>query len=221
MSGHTRFSTAVEFRVDGETVLATGDQYFLQDLDSDGDSAAMHNHVYRNGAVIESFARSMDMMDAVAPTLILPGHGDAYRYTPSVRDRFVSYSDDYARLHRQILPVDEPGFDVDARAGWLAPYRSVLDVEGPVELEAHVRNPFPEAATLTVRLVAANGAVSAAETIHLDGRTEGSLPVTIDLSTGRTELMMRRMPVALEMWSGDRRFGQVAEALVTVGYRRF
>jgi glyoxylase-like metal-dependent hydrolase (beta-lactamase superfamily II) len=218
MSGHTEFSTAVEFAVDGETILATGDQYFLQDFDEQGRKPAMHNHVYRNGAVLTSFEESQKILDNVSPTVILPGHGEAYRYTKAHRDRFVEYGDEYRKIHEQLLPLDAPNFDVDSRAGWLEPYRLCSERAQPVELTAHVRNPFDRGEEFTVRLVTREGLRSADVTVHVPARGEGIAKLVLDPPAG---FDCRRMPVALEMVGGERRFGQVAEALLTIGRRYF
>lgn len=218
MSGHTRFSTAIEIGVDGEKVLATGDQYFLQDHDPSGNAPAMHNHVYRNGATIDSFAESQRMLDAVSPTVVLPGHGDAYRFTESIRRRFADYSAQYESMHRRILPLHEPIFEVDGRAAWLEPYRTRLDSATEIEYTVHVRNPYPTDATLYLLAVAPTGDRSAEESIALAPRAEGETTIVLPLPAGHT---CRRMPVALELRSDDRLFGRVAEALVTVGHPEF
>lgn len=218
MSGHTRFSTAIEIGVDGETVLATGDQYFLQDHNPFGDAPAMHNHVYRNGASIDSFAESHRMLDAVSPTVILPGHGDAYRMTESIRRRFADYDSRYESMHRRILPLEGPVFEVDGRAAWLEPYRSRLDSAADIAYTVHVRNPYPTEATLYLTIIAPTGDASAETSLSLGPRAEGVTRVVLPLPAGHT---CRRMPVALELRSDERLFGQVAEALVTIGNSEF
>lgn len=218
MSGHTRFSTAVELSVDGETVLATGDQYFLQDFDPDGNKPAMHNHVYRNGATLTSFDESQRMLDDVEPTLVLPGHGDAYRYTENHRRRFADYAADYRAFHERILPLQEPNFGVDGRGGWLVPYRTRLDAARTIRYVAHVRNPYPTRHELQLRIVGPNGIAGKVETVSLPGGGEAEVEIPLELPPGTT---CRRMAVGLEMRAGTRPFGLIAEALVTVGHQEF
>ena len=218
MSGHTRYSTAIEFTVDGETVLATGDQYFLQDFDPEGSAPAMHNHVYRNGATISSFAESGAMLDRVRPTLILPGHGDAYHINDSVRRRFADYGREYETIHRRILPLEEPGFGVDARAAWIEPYRTRIDTAAPIEFTVHLRNPFPRESALEATLVCPNGSRSPAGSVTIPGQGEGTIDLALSFEPGFT---CRRMPVVVELSGGGRQFGQVAEALVTIGHPEF
>ena len=138
MSGHTRWSTSISFRADDITFLATGDQYFFNDWNSTdfAHNSAMHNHVYRNGAVLESFHASNAILHRVNPEMILPGHGTAYRTNEDFFRLIEKYADDYTALHTRAMPLgaDDVHFEVDSRGGWLYPYRTRLDAAAPLEL---------------------------------------------------------------------------------------
>ena len=79
-----------------------------------------------------------------------------------------------------------------------------------------VRNPLPEVATLTVRLVGPEGWEGSHVDLDAGPRAEVSGTLTI-----RPAGACRRQPIAAELLVGDLSFGQVAEALVTVGGEAF
>jgi glyoxylase-like metal-dependent hydrolase (beta-lactamase superfamily II) len=217
MSGHTRFSTLIEFEADGKKVIATGDQYFFMET-GDGSKTFMQNHVYRNGAVLESFRESNELLRAIGPELVLPGHGDAYDVDDSLYRIFERYEAVYRELHERLLPLEGNHFEVDARAAWLTPYRRRVDSATRLEYRATVRNPSPDRADITVRLVGPGGWDSDPVTTRIAGRSEKVLTCSITPPTGTT---CRRRAVALELFVDGEPFGQVAEALVTIGERFF
>jgi glyoxylase-like metal-dependent hydrolase (beta-lactamase superfamily II) len=218
MTGHTRWSTLVTFSADGETFAATGDQYFFQGTPAgDFDRAAwLQNHVYRNGASLDSFRRSCELLKRVRPTMILPGHGPAYRTDEGFFRALDRYAEEYALVHRTAMPLgdEQVHFDVDSRAGWLVPYRTRLDDARPIPYRATIRNPMPQAADLSVRLVGPRGWKGSSAAVAAGARQEVTADLTITPPPGTA---CRRQPIALELSVGQRRFGQVAEALVTIG----
>jgi hypothetical protein len=86
----------------------------------------------------------------------------------------------------------------------------------PVTVTVTVRNPLPEATTLAVRLVGPEG--WRGDEITLDAAPRAEVSGTLAI---RPAGPCRRQPIAAELLVGDRSFGQVAEALVTVGGERF
>ena len=220
MSGHTRWGTLIEFEVDGMQVVATGDQYFFHDFGEPEKAPIMHNHVYRNGALLESFAESNKLMFKIKPDLILPGHGNAYRTSNVFYKKLSEYASDYLELHRRIMPLEDRDvhFNVDSRAGWLEPYRTLR--EEPCELcfRAVTRNPYNKTAKLHLRLVGPEGWKTSSRSVSAEARAETSVELSI---TPPKETKCRRQPIALELNIGDHCFGQIAEALVTIGYKIF
>jgi hypothetical protein len=220
MSGHTRFSSLVSLNVDGERIVATGDQYFFQDFDHPGAGPASHNHVYRNGAVIDSFRESHEALARLAPTIILPGHGTAYRVPDEFLTWTSAYGDEYERIHRSLMPISthDVHFEVDSRAGWLEPYRKLVEHAGRLVYRAHVRNPYPEPALLELRMIVPDGWSGGQLRVHAGARSEIEVELEVNPPTGT---VCRRTPVALELRCGDRSFGQIAEALITIGHDIF
>ena len=220
VSGHTRYSTIVALNVDGERVVATGDQYFFRDFERPGQGPAMHNHVYRNGAVLSSFRESQAVVEELQPTIILPGHGSAYRVPEAFYGWIDGYREEYERIHRDLMPLDddEGHFEVDSRAGWLEPYRVRRNDATEFTITAHVRNPYPASARITLRLILPEGWRAGEAVVELGPREEGSARFTVRPSA---HAVCRRRPIALEMTADGHPFGQIAEALVTLGEDRF
>ncbi len=110
------------------------------------------------------------------------------------------------------LAATDVHFDVDSCGGWLWPYRLHLADGETATVRATVRNPLPHAATLEVRLVGPAGWVGGAAALTAAARAEVSCELTMTVAGE-----CRRRPIALELVADGRPFGQVAEALVTVG----
>jgi len=227
LSGHTRFSAAVAFEVDGVRFAHTGDQYqLLERFESSAREAApdwlttkvLANHVYRNGAFLDSFARSARWLRAWRPDVVLSGHQPAMWTNEAFFDRVDEWTESYERMHERsmVLGGDEVHFGLDSWGGWIRPYRSHLPAPAPLTVEATVRNPLPTEAELEVRLVGPTGWNGSSTRLRAAPRAEVSCTLSITPAGP-----CRRQPVAIELTAGGLPFGQVAEALVTVGSPEF
>ena len=110
----------------------------------------------------------------------------------------------------------ETHFDLDSWGGWIWPYRTVKPGPEPVNLTVTVRNPYPRGATLEVKLEGPEGWSGTGATLSAGPREEVSCQLQITPAGA-----CRRQPVAVDLVADGRPFGQVAEALVTVGGDRF
>ena len=226
ISGHTRFATMISFEADGKRFVATGDQFFFQDFERPGHGAAAHNHVYRNGAWLTSIRESVDIITSLRPDVILPGHGPAYSTTDEWFEWVARYADNYEEIHTRLMPLDEQAthFEVDSRAAWMVPYRThhTDHAEGRADRElrftVHVRNPYPDRTTLTITPGVPGGWRANSTEITLDGRAEGETTVRV-VAPG--DARVRRLPITVDLEGPDQRFGEVAEALVTIGFAQF
>lgn len=222
ISGHTRWSTLISFRADDTTFMATGDQYFCRDWETMDFAAvgAMHNHVYRNGAVLESLHASNAILERVRPEMILPGHGEAYRTDEEFFRAFRNYAEEYVAIHKRAMPLEEEDvhFEVDSRGAWLYPYRARLDSAAPLPYRATVRNPLGTAAEIVARMVGPDGWERSAAKIQVGPHAEVTMELTLTPTAGA---VCRRQPVALEVTIDGLPFGQLAEALVTIGHPEF
>jgi glyoxylase-like metal-dependent hydrolase (beta-lactamase superfamily II) len=224
MSGHTRFSAAIFFEADGKRFAHTGDQHFFLQSDAPGGNSdwtgaqIMQNHVFRNGAFLDSFRESAGILRDWRPDIVLSGH----RLPMHTNDAFFTlveaWGDEFARLHRSAMALGdaEPHFGLDSWGGWIWPYRSHVQEGEAVSLCVTVRNPLPVAAVLTVRLVGPEGWQGGSVEVKAGPRQEVSCPLSISPAGP-----CRRQPIAAELGVDGRTFGQVTEALVTVGGPHF
>jgi len=225
MNGHTRFSALIGFEADGKRFVHTGDQYFF--IGEGGDwnigrdwktTHMMHNHVYRNGALLGGYAQSGKWMLDWRPEIVLNGH-QAPLYTDDDFFALIArWSQEYEEIHRRAMALgeEEVHFNLDSWGGWIWPYRTHLAEPGPAVVRVTVRNPYPRAATLDVKLVGPPGWLGTGRSLQADARAEVSADLTIT-----PDGPCRRQPFAVELIANGRPFGQVAEALMTVGGSEF
>lgn len=229
-TGHTRFESLIGFEVDGIRYAHTGDQYgftmrgpverpaneaLVGDPIVDWTSlVSTDNHVYRGGALLDSFARSGAWLRDWEPDMVLSGH-----WPPIETSReFFAIIDERARhyeaAHRRLMPLDPDSihFNVDSWAGWLSPYRLHLAVGEIGVIRATARNPFDHEAHLDIRLAGPSSWARGSATLVAPPRSE----VTCVLNF-TPDAPCRRRPIALDLVADGRPFGQVAEALITVG----
>jgi glyoxylase-like metal-dependent hydrolase (beta-lactamase superfamily II) len=224
MSGHTRFSAAISFVVDGVHYMHCGDQYLsaghVRERPRRTDyrpewktDPPYPTWVYRNGLTLASYEESAALVRRERPDVMLSGHQPPFPVDDAFLEAIEQQARDFAAAHRaaMVLDDDAPHFGADSWGGWVVPYRTTLPQPGAMRATAHVRNPLPEAATLEVRLVGPDGCAGPWASGIADGRAEVAIDVTMQLPQA-----CRCRPVAIELVADGRPFGQVAEALVTV-----
>jgi glyoxylase-like metal-dependent hydrolase (beta-lactamase superfamily II) len=230
-SGHTRFENMIGFEVDGIKYAHSGDQYGFVSRSSlerhvdewrlSGERitdwasvVGMNNHIYRCGAQLDSFARSGAWLKEWRPDVVLSGHWPAFQTDQAFFDLIDEGARFYEESHTRLMPLgaDDTHFNVDSWAGWLCPYRLHLAEGETGTVRATVRNPYPHEASIDVRLVGSTGWVGSSATLTATARAEVSCDLRIT-----PDGPCRRRPIAIELVADGRPFGQVAEALVTVG----
>lgn len=222
MSGHTRFAALIGFEADGRRFAHTGDQYFFQkgwDWDKDAvppfaDNPVSQNHVYRNGSLLDGYAQSTRWMLDWKPDIVTQGHQQPFFTDADFFRRIEDWTRDYENLHRAAMALGDGDahFNLDGWGGWIWPYRVHLPEPGPAAVRVTVRNPLPRAAQLEVRLVGRTGWAASSKILAAPARGE----VSCELEITPTE-RCRRHPFAVELTADGQPFGQVAEALITVG----
>jgi glyoxylase-like metal-dependent hydrolase (beta-lactamase superfamily II) len=221
MSGHTRFAALIGFEADGKRFAHTGDQYFFNNgVTSFADNSRSQNHVFRNGALLDGYQVSGEWMLNWKPNVVLQGHQDAM-WTDAAFFRHISeWTMDYAELAKRIMPLGEAEahFDLDSWGGWIWPYRTHLKDASKFALTITVRNPQPTEAELTITPALPAGWSSDPPQVQLNAaaRQEVSTMITVT-PVGAC----RRQPIAVDLGVNNKRFGQVAEALVTIGFEQF
>ncbi len=226
MNGHTRFAALIGFEADGKRIAHTGDQYFF--LDTHGnwtteltrwdDKQIAQNHVYRNGALLDGYAQSATWLGTWRPEIILSGHQPPMYTNADFFDLIDRWASEYADLHRRVMALgaEEAHFNLDSWGGWIWPYRSHVASVRPIEVLVTLRNPLPHTATLEVRLVGPQGWQGSSVEVRAEARAEVSVRLSITPNGP-----CRRQPYAVDLTADGRPFGQVAEALLTVGGAAF
>lgn len=223
MSGHTQFSCLVLLEFDGRRVAHTGDQLFFLDpatnqLTGPENGQAFTNHVYRNGLALGCYREFAERLRDFRPELILSGHAKPYSASETFWARLEAAAQDFDTAHAAILSIgaDEIHFGADGTAAKLFPYELQVDRGvARVALTGWARNPLGENTLMRVRLVTSRAGWSGtALNLLVQPREERTFALELNLPAGEC---CHRVPIALELSAGGRRFGQVAEAWVTVG----
>ncbi|HEY3473461.1 MAG TPA: MBL fold metallo-hydrolase, partial [Anaerolineales bacterium] len=205
LPGHARHAVGVEFEVDGQRVLATGDQY-------QGKKNLLWNYVYQNRYAVGDYTASAKVFARVCPDLILPGHAQPLPVTPAYLKKIVADAETLDRLHRELL-FETPDLGAEGFIARIVPYQMTARAGETMQIEVEVRNPFPQAEESIIRLVVPQGwdATPNIQILQISGMCQLSFNVTPPPS-----LAVRRARIAVDLTIAGQRFGQQAEALVTV-----
>jgi glyoxylase-like metal-dependent hydrolase (beta-lactamase superfamily II) len=205
LPGHTRHAVGVEFEVDGQRVLATGDQY-------QGDDGLIWNYVYQNRYAVGDYTSSAKLYDRVCPDLILPGHWQPLRVTPEYLQKIVADAETLDCLHRDLLP-ESPDLGAEGFIARIVPYQVTALAGKTIPLEVEIRNPFPQSEEAVIRLVMPQGwqAAPNIQILQIPGICQ--LLFTVTPPPG---LIVRRARLAIDLTIAGQRFGQQAEALITI-----
>jgi len=204
--GHTLYAAAVGFEVDGRRVVATGDQYAFTD------DRVLLNYQYRNGFRRGDYAKSALLLDEIEPDLAISGHWLPAALDGSLRAELREAGERVALLHEQLLP--DEGLGEQGFAARIEPYRSEVAGGATLELEVAIRNPFARAERATVVLATPEGfeASPGTATVDLGAHEEAVVRFTLRPGDGP----VRRARIAADVTIGSARFGEQAEALVTI-----
>jgi glyoxylase-like metal-dependent hydrolase (beta-lactamase superfamily II) len=210
LPGHTLYAAAIELEVDGTRVLAIGDQQG----GGEADDRDVLNYQYRNRFQIDDYVASAELYARLRTELLLGGHWEPRRVTEKYLAALLEDGRRLAALHRRLLPLDDVDLGAEGFAARIAPYRSRVARGETVELAVEIVNPFSRTATAEVRLVApaAWRVEPVVQRIELgaSGTGRAAFRVAVD------DLQRRQVPLAADVTVDGTRFGQQAEALVTV-----
>ncbi len=208
LPGHTQYAVAIEFEVDGLRFLATGDQYH-------GEDGLGWNYVYQSGFAIDDYTAGAKLYQRLAPDYILSGHWQPLRVTPEYLQKILTDAETLSRLHRELLP-ETPHVPPEGFIAKILPYQITALAGERTTVEVEIYNPFSSPQVALIQLVVPQGWV-----------VEGSPQiVTIDhihrlaFKVTPPNVAVRRARLAVDITVGEQRFGQQAEALVTVLPRR-
>jgi hypothetical protein len=206
------FAAAIEFEVDGRRVVATGDQQDGRWVT--GERPETLNYQYRNRFRIDDFRQSAELYARLRPDLMISGHWLPRPVTDDYLAALLVAGTELAALHRELLPLEEVDFGAEGFGARIEPYRSALLVGEAVALRVFVRNPFRRDVEACVRLAVPEAwTVEPAEALAVLGALgEGH----VDFGVRPSAAPVRRARLAADLTVDGARFGQQAEALVTV-----
>jgi glyoxylase-like metal-dependent hydrolase (beta-lactamase superfamily II) len=223
MSGHTRFATLICMEIDGTRVAHTGDQIFFSTPDGlayGPDSRSFTNHVYKNGLDIGCYKDTLERLKAFKPELVITGHTQPYRPDGNWLSKIEVGANAFDDAHESLMHLgnNDVHFGPESQGGKLKPYMVRLDEPSEITFSGWIINPFPSDQTATITLVGPDIWTSTTASVKLGPREQKNIVISI---TPPSDTTCRRQPVALDLVVGDRPFGQVTEALVTIGHPRF
>jgi len=234
LPGHTLYQVAIEFVVDGMRVLAVGDQFvdlawlfYLQSQSLPvGDSelgplppATKQNYVYRNRFSLSDYRATAKLYHDVRPDIMVYGHWPPSHVDAAHFARLDGLGTDLERIHRDLLPLDEVDFGAEGAGAWIRPYRSEVAAGLELALAVEILNPFSWPEKAEVHLVVPDGWScrpddgSDPRPTRLDAHGTAVVRFCVQPPAG---VAVRRARIAADVTVGARRFGQLAEALVTV-----
>ncbi len=214
LPGHTLYAAAIEFEVDGRKVLATGDQQ--NGMWVANERPEILNYQYRNGFRFDDFIRSAELYRRLRPDLMISGHWLPRPVTDDYLDMLLEAGKRLAHLHRELLPLDHVDFGASGFGARIEPYRTELVAGDAVTLTVLVRNPFRRDEEATVRLVLPHGWSSEPAEQRVAVGPLGEAALAFVVRTPADAPPQRRARLAAELSVGEARFGQQAEALVTI-----
>ena len=212
LPGHTLFACAIAFEVDGQKVLATGDQ---QDGGwVAGERPELLNYQYRNRFEVDDFVKSARLYQQLRPDLMISGHWAPRRVTDEYLQMLMARGQELARVHREVLPLEEFDFGANGFGARIEPYQSLVPSGGRAEVTVWVKNPFNRSETATVELAVPAGwsARPQRREVVLEPLAEAG----VAFGLVPTSEPVTRARIAAELKVGGWDFGQQAEALVTV-----
>jgi glyoxylase-like metal-dependent hydrolase (beta-lactamase superfamily II) len=213
LPGHTLYAVAIAFEVDGQVVVATGDQ-------QDGGWVAgarpeFLNYQYKNRFRVDDFVKSAELYRRLKPDLLISGHWAPRPVTSTYLDHLLVQGEHLAKLHRELLPLDTVDFGAEGFGARIEPYRSQVRAGETATLTATICNPFSHESEAVVAAVVPTGWAGSPEVsrVVLSANGNANVTIAVEIPSGES---CRRARVAVDLCVGGVRFGQQAEALIDV-----
>jgi glyoxylase-like metal-dependent hydrolase (beta-lactamase superfamily II) len=214
--GQTEFHSVISARIDGKTVAFTGDNYFLHDVVVGGqhEQRPKQTMIFRNSFQLAMHRRCVEVMRAIEPELICPGHDGVL----SCDQRALDHYADFVALKEQSFraavaaPVDH---HIDLFWARVRPYLATVAPGARLEYTLMLRNNLERTATYAARMLAPADGSGPGElrTVTLAPDAHGELNLTVRAPASPTG---GRVVLTTEILIDGRSQGPVAEALVSV-----
>lgn len=202
--GHTLYAVAIEFIVDGKKVLAIGDQYEYDHF----------NYVYQNGFRSKDYRLSAELYRKIAPDLLISGHNEPIEVTEEYLNDIRKMGDELEELHTQLLPLVHHDFAAEGFLAKIVPYQAKVCCGMKKTFEVSVYNPYSSEQEVLIEWVASeHWFMNQKVLINVEGYGHRIVPFHIKIPNG---IMVKRARISVDITVGNKRFGQQAEAFVTI-----
>jgi glyoxylase-like metal-dependent hydrolase (beta-lactamase superfamily II) len=215
--GQTEFHSVISVQIDDRAVAFTGDNYGLHDVEVGGslERRPMQATVLRNSFQPAMHRRCVEVMRAIAPELICPGHGPLLPCDKRALDEYEDFVVLKEEAFRAVVaePADQ---QIDLFWARLRPYLATAEPDGAVDYALMLRNNLERPATYGARLLPPPGwsAPASIATLELAAGERGELALT--LRAPSDDDARGRALVTAEIFIDGRSQGPIAEALLTM-----
>ena len=214
--GQTEFHSIISTQIDGRTVAFTGDNYFLQELEIAGKSEQrpFQTTVLRNSFQLAMHRQCVEVMRAISPELLCPGHEDVLPCHKEALDHYADFVALKEQVFRSIV-ADPADHYIDLFWARLRPYLATVAIGETIEYTLMLRNNLERSATYAARLLALPGWATRSDlvTLELDAGERGELTLSI---TAPTHPVDGRTLLTAEILIDGQSQGPVAEALISI-----
>lgn len=219
LSGHTKYSVAIEVVVDGKKVLFGGDQYAERTLP---------NFVYKNLFHKDDFIKSARLYREIAPDIIATGH---WPWIENPDETYYEELDDVGQQvaghHEKLLPEDWVSDETDDFVCRFYPYQKTVKTNETFRIKARIRILRGIQEKVQMKIKAPHGFLVESEEYEFQlaadwhGQCRKEIPDAGNILEREIQITapsqpVRRARISALLSIGDRRMGEQAEMLVTV-----
>lgn len=214
--GQTEYHSVYAGMIDGRKVAFTGDNYFTAEVVTGGkvEMRPFQTTVLRNSFQLAMHRQCAEVMRAMNPELICPGHRDVL---PCTKQELDTYCDFITRKERVFCElVAEPADHyIDLFWARLLPYLAVVQPGQKLDYRLLLRNNLQRPVTYEARLIGPSGWELSSEfsRVALEPGSRGELLLS---AVAPQQPDNTRRLITAEVKVDGRSQGQITEALVTV-----
>jgi len=213
MPGHTWYANGIAAEIDGRRIAITGDNLLRGAMSPLRPGAP----IYRNRMEADSIARGVARLLEFEPEVILTGHSGALEVTRAGLDAFYRWALELAEVFRIVVPTpEESGFALDPTWATIYPFQNQVAPGETLRLEVRLRNYHSHEATARVSLDLPTGwqATPDVQEATIAAGAEARLRFAVAIPRDASPVVRQAITASVAL--GERNFGPITEALVTV-----
>ena len=214
--GQTEYHSVYAGMIDGRKVAFTGDNYFFAEVSVGGkvETRPFQTTVLRNSFQLAMHQRCAEVMRAINPELICPGHRDVLPCSKKDLDTYCDFIERKEQSFRELVAEPADHY-IDLFWARLLPYLATVAPGETLAYRLLLRNNLPQAATYEARLIPPRGWEVSSELtcLQLEPGARGELELAATAPPHSDDV--RRLMTAEILLNGKSQ-GQISEALVTI-----